>query len=94
VNDEHSICAVWVDETPDIRNALPTASSEQPDRIDVSQRFFLPVTLKPGTYTLCVSLGDTAGTPLLELPYQDLEKDSSPLHPQKRYPLGKLTVTP
>jgi len=93
VNDDHAICVVWVNETLDMRNVPPSSSPEQPDIRDLSQRFVLPVTLKPGTYTLCISLGDAAGTPLLELPYQDLMNDTSPMNPQKRYPLGRLTIT-
>ena len=94
VNDENHICAVWVDETLDMRNVPPSSSQEQSDMVNLSQCFVLPVTLKGGTYTLCISLGDPCGTPLLELPYHNLVNDFTSCTLQKRYPVGKLTITP
>ena len=45
------------------------------------------VMLKPGVYTLCVSVGSRQGTPEIALPLTDQ------IGATRRYPIGKLTVT-
>ena len=43
--------------------------------------------LKPGTYTLAVSVGTPQGTPQIALPL-------SGGRPDRRYPLGRIVVRP
>jgi len=45
------------------------------------------VMLKPGDYTLCVSVGTRQGTPEIALPLANGRTD-------RRYPIGRMTVTP
>jgi len=94
VNDRSEICAVWTDETMDFRKLLPADDlEEKAEPHNHLQSFSLPVILKPGTYVLCVSVGDATGTPLLELPYESLQKKGRFSSQYKRYPLEKLTIT-
>lgn len=45
----------------------------------------LPATLDPGTYDLCVSVGTSIGTPRIEMPLEDAQRN-------RRYRLGEVTL--
>jgi hypothetical protein len=94
---KNGIAAVFVDEDFDLRT-LPvgppgqaTSVGRETKPISQASKALLgfplppPHILKPGTYTLYISVGDRTGTPTLNLPLPDGDG-------QKRYRLGGVVV--
>lgn len=85
-DEKGGIVAVLVDEGLNVRS-LPVAP---PDRAEIAESratFALPFQLKPGVYSVYVSVGTRTGTPEIALPLSDNDG-------QKRYLLGKVEVVP
>ena len=86
-NDRNGIAAVLADETLDMRALQPGPTNSIPVAAHTSTFTAgrIAPALKPGTYTVHVSVGRRDGTPVIALP---LEGDDG----QHRYLLGTITV--
>lgn len=69
--------------TVDILDPDPVLAAARRAGMDPGTKY---VMLKPGTYTLCVSVGSAQGTPEIALPLANGKN--------RRYPIGKMTVKP
>lgn len=87
-DDKGGIVAVLADEGFNVRDLQPGPPDQAPavpHRCELTAGRIAPVT-RPGTYDLFVSVGRRDGTPVLELPLAGGDG-------QKRYKLGKITLT-
>jgi hypothetical protein len=78
--------AVLVDEGLNVRN-LPVAPPDKVEVVESRASFALPFQLKPGVYSVYVSVGTVTGTPEIALPLSGNDG-------QKRYLLGQVEVVP
>ncbi len=85
-DEQGGIAGVFADEVFDARD-LPVAAPGQAEARPEVAAFALPVNLKPGAYSVWISVGTRIGTPKIALP---LDGDDG----QRRYRLGNLTVAP
>lgn len=83
-DEKGGIVAVLVDEGLNVRN-LPVAPPDKAEAIESRARFALPFQLKPGVYSVYVSVGTLTGTPEIALPLPGNDG-------QKRYLLGQVEV--
>jgi Domain of unknown function (DUF4832) len=81
------IAGVFVDEDFDMRK-LAVGAPDKAEPVSRDAAFRLPPAsiLKPGTYSVFVSVGSRIGTPLIALPLSDDDG-------QKRYPIGEIKIT-
>jgi hypothetical protein len=84
-DDQGGLAGVFVDDTFDVRE-LPVGAAGAAAARPQAKTFRLPFNLKPGDYTVFVSVGARTGTPRLALP---LAGDDG----QHRYRLGTVRVT-
>lgn len=66
-NEQGDTCAVLVDRSTDVRCLNPFSANHDTSKRAEGQ-FALPTSLIPGTYSLHVSVGDSAGIPVIALP--------------------------
>lgn len=85
-DEKGGIVAVLVDEGLNVRN-LPVAPPDRAEVIESRGSFLLPFQLKPGVYSVYVSVGTVTGTPEIALPLPNSDG-------QKRYLLGQVEVMP
>ncbi|GIV17025.1 MAG: beta-galactosidase [Armatimonadota bacterium] len=83
-DEKGGVVAVLVDEGLNVRN-LPVAPPDKAEAIESRASFALPFQLKPGVYSVYVSVGTLTGTPELALPLPGNDG-------QKRYLLGQVEV--
>jgi hypothetical protein len=85
-DEKGGIVAVMVDEGLNVRN-LPVAPPDKVEIVESRASFALPFQLKPGVYSVYVSVGTVTGTPEIALPLSGNDG-------QKRYLLGQVEVVP
>jgi hypothetical protein len=85
-DEKGGIVAVLVDEGLNVRN-LPVAPPDKVEVVESRASFALPFQLKPGLYSVYVSVGTVTGTPEIALPLSGNDG-------QKRYLLGQVEVVP
>ena len=85
-DDKGGIVAVLVDEGLNVRS-LPVGPPEGAEAVQSRVSFALPFQLKPGRYSVYVSVGTLTGTPEIALPLPGNDG-------QKRYLLGEVEVAP
>ncbi|MGQ9881829.1 MAG: DUF4832 domain-containing protein [Armatimonadota bacterium] len=85
-DEKGGIVAVLVDEGLDVRD-LPNDAPEGAEAIESRASFALPFQLKPGKYSVYVSVGTLTGTPEIALPLPGNDG-------QKRYLIGEVEVVP
>lgn len=85
-DEKGGIVAVLVDEGLNVRN-LPVAPPDRAETVESRAAFALPFQLKPGVYSVYVSVGTLTGTPEIALPLPNSDG-------QKRYLLGQVEVMP
>ncbi len=83
-NEQGDTCAVLVDRGLDMRSLSP-GRADQDASVRSEGRLALPALLAPGTYSLHVSVGDSAGTPIIALP---LDRGDERL----RYRIGEVRI--
>ena len=84
-DDEGGIAAVFVDEAFDVR-WLPVSKTQWPVYKDTRSDHGFAANMKPGKYTLYVSIGQRDGTPVIALPHNDDDG-------YRRYKVGTVEVT-
>jgi hypothetical protein len=85
-DEKGGIVAVLVDEGLNVRS-LPVAPQDKVEAVESRVSFALPFQLKPGVYSVYVSVGTLTGTPEIALPLPGNDG-------QKRYLLGRVEVVP
>ncbi len=85
-DEKGGIVAVLVDEGLNVRS-LPVAPPDKVEAVESRVSFALPFQLKPGVYSVYVSVGTLTGTPEIALPLPGNDG-------QKRYLLGRVEVVP
>lgn len=85
-DEKGGIVAVLVDEGLNVRN-LPVAPPDKAETVESEAAFALPFQLKPGVYSVYVSVGALTGTPEIALPLPNSDG-------QKRYLVGQVEVVP
>jgi alpha-L-rhamnosidase len=83
-DDPGGLAGVFVDDAFEMRT-LPVGPPGRAEIQRQSSAFVLPFNLKPGTYSVFMSVGTLTGTPRLALPLADDDG-------QRRYRLGTITV--
>lgn len=91
VDSEGNIGAVLADESFDFKELPPATDPKQAKTKEHVREFLLSPMLQQGQYTLCVSVGDLTGRPLIALPYSPLKADTNTTD-TLRYPLGTITI--
>ncbi|HOQ46370.1 MAG TPA: DUF4832 domain-containing protein [Bryobacteraceae bacterium] len=86
-DSKNGIAGVFVDEGFDVRT-LKVGPENQAEAVQRDVEFLLPPAsiLKPGTYTVWVSVGSRIGTPQIALP---LDNEDG----QRRYRIGTITIS-
>ncbi|MGL6193420.1 MAG: DUF4832 domain-containing protein [Thermoguttaceae bacterium] len=96
VDTNKNICAVFADETLNVDQLMPGDTADFAPSIEHCRHFLISPKLSKGEYTLCVSVGDQTGRPILALPLEsiaDKKKTESDYESNKlMYPLGKIVV--
>ena len=98
IDEDRNIAAVLADETFDCRELEQADDPNQLQPKEHTRHFQLSPRLKPGEYTLCVSLGNLTGQPIIAMPLPALlqQEDGMPLRLRQpdalRYPLGKIQI--
>ncbi len=85
-DEKGGIVAVLVDERLNVRS-LPVGPPGSAEAVESQPAFALPFQLKPGVYSVYVSVGTITGTPEIALPLPDGDG-------QRRYLLGRVEVVP
>ncbi|MGC8785535.1 MAG: DUF4832 domain-containing protein [Armatimonadota bacterium] len=85
-DEKGGIVAVLVDQGLNVKN-LPVAPPGKAEPVESRASFALPFQLKPGVYSVYVSVGTLTGTPEIALPLPDSDG-------QRRYLLGQVVVMP
>ena len=85
-DEKGGIVAVLVDQGLNVKN-LPVAPPDKVEPVESRASFTLPFQLKPGVYSVYVSVGTLTGTPEIALPLPDSDG-------QRRYLLGQVIVLP
>ncbi len=83
-DEKGGVAGVFVDESLDVRS-LPVGPPGEVESVRQDDVFTLPFNLKPGTYSVYISVGRRDGRPTIALP---LAGDDG----HHRYPLGELRV--
>ncbi len=85
-DEKGGIVAVLVDERLNVRS-LPVGPPGSAEAVESQPAFALPFQLKPGVYSVYVSVGTITGTPEIALPLPNGDG-------QRRYLLGRVEVVP
>ncbi len=85
-DEKGGIVTVLVDESLNVRS-LPVGAPDAAQAVESRVSFALPFQLKPGVYSVYVSVGSVTGTPEIALPLPDADG-------QKRYRIGQVEVVP
>lgn len=83
-DEKDGIVAVFTDDTFNLRQ-LPVGKPQETKEIEKKVNFFLPFLLKEGTYSVFISAGSITGTPEIQMPLSNEDKE-------KRYFVGKVNV--
>ncbi len=83
-DEKDGIVAVFTDTSFSVKQ-LPVGKPEEAKEIEAKTNFFLPFLLKEGTYSVFISVGSITGTPEIQMPLPNEDKE-------KRYLVGKVNV--
>lgn len=96
INKKGDICAVFADETFNVKTLLPGKSAT------TDHSFLITPKLVPGRYTVCVSVGTESGSPKIALPHESCLDQMNfvrefPFGKKNevdhlRYPLGEIEI--